>query len=95
MTTRGRSKKKYTTLAVAAALVLAACGDERSTTDTTQAPATTVAATDAPPATDSMPAPETTAGDDGVLNVPEDFATIQAAVDQYEKVFRSVLEINS
>ena len=73
--------KKYTTLAVAAALVLAACGDERSTTDTTQAPATTVAATDAPPATDSMPAPETTAGDDGVLNVPEDFATIQAAVD--------------
>ena len=73
--------KKFTTLAVAAALVLAACGDERSTTDTTQAPATTVAATDAPPATDSMPAPETTAGDDGVLNVPEDFATIQAAVD--------------
>ncbi|MCB0956503.1 MAG: right-handed parallel beta-helix repeat-containing protein, partial [Ilumatobacter sp.] len=73
--------KKFTTLAVAAALVLVACGDDRSTTDATQAPATTVTATDAPPATDSMPAPETTAGDDGVLNVPEDFATIQAAVD--------------
>lgn len=68
----------------ACALVLAACGSgdgaggattSPGATETTAAPATTGAPS-------STAAPETTAApDDGVLNVPEEFATIQEAVD--------------
>ena len=77
--------KKTIAAAIAVAL-LAACGGDDEAADTTtagtEAPDTTTAGTDGPPVTDSMPAPDTTdAGAEGVLNVPDDFATIQAAVD--------------
>lgn len=57
---------------------LASCGgDDSSSSAATEAPSSEAPATDAP-ATD---APSTTAAEDGVLNVPEEFATIQEAVD--------------
>ena len=55
--------------AVAAAMIFAACGGDKNAVSTTVAPTT-------------APASETTAGvDDGTINVPADFPTIQEAVD--------------
>ncbi|MEY4173087.1 MAG: hypothetical protein RI900_252 [Actinomycetota bacterium] len=53
----------------ASALLFAACGGDETAVTTTSAAADTTAA------------PETTAAADGVLDVPGEFATIQAAVD--------------
>ncbi|MEQ1703002.1 MAG: right-handed parallel beta-helix repeat-containing protein [Ilumatobacteraceae bacterium] len=75
-------KRSFVAAATAVALLLAACGDERSSTTTTAAPETTAGTdTTGVGTTDSMPAPETTAGSTGVLSVPDDYETIQAAVD--------------
>ena len=59
----------------ASALLFAACGGDESAVTTTSA------ATDSTAAPDTTAAPETTAAADGVLDVPDEFATIQAAVD--------------
>jgi len=61
--------RKWTVAAMAAVLVLAACaGEERGADDTT----TTAGA---------EPTTTASAGGEGVINVPEDHATIQEAVD--------------
>jgi len=57
---------------VSAVLVLAACGSDKAATSTTAAPDTTASATTEP------------AGDTGTITVPDDFATIQEAVDAAE-----------
>ena len=68
-------KRSIVAAATAVALLLAACGDEQSASSTTaSAPETTGV-------TDAEPAPETTEGATGVLHVPEDYDTIQGAVD--------------
>jgi hypothetical protein len=60
----------------AAALLFSACGDDKSAATTTSVVSETTGAAD------TTAAPETTAaGNDGTLNVPDDFATIQEAVD--------------
>ncbi|MBI4933768.1 MAG: right-handed parallel beta-helix repeat-containing protein [Actinobacteria bacterium] len=66
----------------AALLFVAACGDDDGTSSaTTAAPDTTAAAADTTGA-ETTAAPETTAaGIDGTITVPDDFATIQEAVD--------------
>ena len=57
---------------------LVSCGgDDSSSTTATDAPSTQAASTEAP----ATEAPSTTAAEDGVLNVPDEFATIQEAVD--------------
>lgn len=75
-------KRSFVAAATAVALLLAACGNDDASSTTTAAPeATEATETTGVGTTDSMPAPETTAGSTGVLHVPEDFETIQAAVD--------------
>ena len=81
-------------LLFAGALVVAACGSDDSSSDATtaateDAPAETTATTDAPVTTEATTAPTeatdaptTTVGADGVIMVPTDADTIQAAVDQ-------------
>ncbi len=82
-------RNRFIAAAVAVGLVLAACGDGDSASEPTDNPIAfdasvpdTVGDT-APPVTETMPAPDTTAASsaEGVLHVPEDFDTIQAAVD--------------
>ena len=78
-----RTLQRAAALAIAAAL-LAACSSDKgdnSTSDTTGDDTSPSV-----PVTESMPAgtdapTDTTGGSDGVLQVPEDFATIQEAVD--------------
>ena len=59
----------------AAALVLVACGGSEDSASTTAPAAETSAGSD------TTSAPETTAGSDGTITVPDDYATIQEAVD--------------
>ena len=59
----------------AAALVLVACGSDKDAATTTAPAAETTAGAD------TTSAPETTAASDGTITVPDDYATIQEAVD--------------
>jgi Right handed beta helix region len=59
----------------AVALVLVACGGDKDAATTTSAAETTAAAAE------TTAAVETTAANDGTLTVPDDYATIQEAVD--------------
>ena len=76
-------KRKVLAAAAAAAMLLAACGEERAAdVTTTSAAASDSTAGSTTGATDTMPAPETTAGAAaGTITVPDDQPTIQAAVD--------------
>ena len=68
--------------ALMATALLASCSDgEEADVTTSEVAGSTIANTDGPPTTDSMPAETTSAAEDGVLEVPADFDTIQAAVD--------------
>ena len=60
--------------AVAAALLFAACGGEKNAVSTTVAPTSA-------PASDTTASETTVGANDGTLNVPADFPTIQEAVD--------------
>lgn len=80
--------RRWFACAVATAMLLGACGGDDSGSepdDGTEAPTTDAPATDAPSApttaTEAPSGTEAPADDDGVLNVPEEFDTIQAAVD--------------
>jgi parallel beta-helix repeat protein len=78
-------KRSIVAAATAVALLLAACGEERDEASSTTAAADTTTAESVPTSvTDTMPAPDTTEGADGVINVPDDQPTIQAAVDAAE-----------
>lgn len=67
---------------IGATLVASACGSSDDSADTADAPADTVASTDAGESTESTEAPATTeAASDGVRRVPGDYPTIQEAVD--------------
>ncbi len=72
---------KKTALALVAVVILASCGGDDSASTATDAATSTATdagtSTDAPVATDAVDA----GAADGVLSVPEEFATIQEAVD--------------
>lgn len=84
------SRRHWGALGLAAVLLVGACGgdDSGSTPDdgteasATGAPTTETSSTEAPPLTES-PQPTDTASvdDDGILDVPDEYPTIQAAVD--------------
>jgi hypothetical protein len=83
--TKGLTMKK-TALALVTVVILASCGgSDDNASDATDAPAGTdaPAATDAPEQTSAPSSTEATneGADDGVLAVPDEFATIQEAVD--------------
>ncbi|MDP2291621.1 MAG: right-handed parallel beta-helix repeat-containing protein [Actinomycetota bacterium] len=81
---RSTFRRPFVGAVLALTMVLAACGEERADDVTTSsaAPDETSGGGDTTSSvTDTMPAPDTTAGAEGVHNVPADYPTIQAAVD--------------